>query len=77
MSLVDDHVVPSNPSQGIGLFDDVLVGSEQDLEIHPFHLICQGLSALFVSLEDEHLDGGCPQLEFRGPVGQCREGNEH
>ena len=60
MSLVDDHVMPPDSAKGVGFLDHVFVRRQQHLEVDAFDLICQGLSTLFVSLQNQDLDARCP-----------------
>lgn len=76
MTLVNDHMMPPDPTQHCRLPDDKLKGRKEDVEVPILDIVRQGLSTLLVSLEDDDLDGGSPEGEFGGPVGDGREGDE-
>jgi len=73
VTLVNDHVDPFEFGKVRTVFDDVLVGGEQDLEVAHTKFALESTALGRVALVGNHLDGRSPFGEFTRPVSHGRE----
>ena len=67
---------PFESTQDRSVFDDILVGCQQYLEIPRADFALQTSSLQWVALVGDHLDSGSPLGKLTGPICHGREGDD-
>jgi hypothetical protein len=77
MTLVDNDVLPRHLTQGRLIIEDVLVGSEDDMEFVIFEMLSQQRPLLLLTLIDNLADTGSPLVKLHAPVRDCGQRDYH
>ncbi len=73
--LTDYHMNPLHSTQDRAVLNDILIGSEKNLELSHADLILQTTSLCGITLVGDHVDAGRPLCELVRPIRHGRQGH--